>query len=111
MLSIFTVSSAQFTSFVKLNSMCSNSLLECCDVGKLLYFCAEGDESLFHGKALPRALRFFPTHTVNMYSYIQITVGPGLFTTSLWLSLANCHYVNQVIVVSLPVINIKPGRK
>lgn len=50
LLSILTVSSAQFNSFVKLNSICSNSLLECRDVRKLLCFCAEGDGSLFHIK-------------------------------------------------------------
>lgn len=55
MLSIFTVSSVQFNSFIKLNTICSNSLLECCDVRKLLYFCVEGDESLFCRKALPGA--------------------------------------------------------
>lgn len=102
MLSIFTVSSAQFNSFVKLNSICSNSLLECCDVGKLLYFCAGGDGSLFCSKALPRALRFFPTHMFNVCSCIQITVRPNLFTTSLLLSLANCRYVNQAIFVIPP---------
>lgn len=56
MLSIFTVSSAQFNSFAKLNSICSNSLLECCDVRRLLYFCAEGNGYLFYSKALPNVL-------------------------------------------------------
>lgn len=83
MLPIFTVSSVQFNSFVKLNSICSNSLLECCDARKLLYFCAEGDGSLFHSKALPRALQFSPTHMFNVCSCIQITVRSNLFTSGL----------------------------
>lgn len=94
LLSIFTVSSAQFNSFVKLNSICSNSLLECRDVRKLLCFCAEGDGSLFHSKALPRALWFFPTHMFNVCSYTQIAVRTNRFTTSFQLSLASSHYVN-----------------
>lgn len=94
LLSILTVSSAQFNSFVKLNSICSNSLLECRDVRKLLCFCAEGDRSLFHSKALPRALWFSPTHMFNVCSYIQIAVRTNLFITSSQLSLTNPRYVN-----------------